>query len=521
MDKLKELQALLAKLDGEIEELEGKVEAAKEDNERKVLADLVSAKQAKFDETAKAIEGVKAKAARKAKTADLTKTAAVEDKTTQLDSEAGDGELAGKVSVPDSAHNRAMDTKAQDDAAREYLTAPRNSEARTMLALLAAKKEKLFEAITVERKDGRQRGVKPPSYMTNFIHAKMEGWSREEIERAIRGKSNENVLARDSSGTQSGGGSLVPDLFTPSLYKLPQLDVRLMDRCFVKTAVGAAVYFPKLTQSTNRYGVAMAASTEGNAKPKSNPNFTRVSVTPGEISGLTFVSHKELRVNNVGLEAELAWMFRGAWNEFINKQILQKSDANSAFTGINTDTAIAAGVVEVAREGAGAVSWADLMGLVFGVEAGVMGDLTLIFKSGSTGALAYIAKLDDTNNRPVFMNLLNASWAGGAQNPPTIAGCPYIATPDNTPAVGARGDVICGAFRNYAVAVDQDITIDRSDDFMFDQDMAAYRVIGYAGGLPLGYTCFSVLSDVSGVSSSSASASSVSITASSGADDNE
>ncbi len=85
--------------------------------------------------------------------------------------------------------------------------------------------------------------------------------------------------------------------------------------------------------------------------------------------------------------------------------------------------------------------------------------------------------------------------------------------------LGARGDVICGAFRNYAVAVDQDITIDRSDEYMFDRDMASYRIIGYMGGLPLGYTCFSVLSDLSSVSSSSDTASSESLSHSSGADE--
>lgn len=520
MDKLKELKDALTKLDAEAEELEGKVEAEKDEAKRKALTDLHAAKVAEIEDTAKKIEAVKAKTARKARMAELTKGEPMEDKSTQLTGEATDGQMAGKVSVPDSKHNQMMDTKARDEAARSYILAPRG-EAGITLQMLASKSEKLFEAITVERKDGRQKGVRPPSYIQNFIHAKMHGWNPESIRGALMGKANENVLARDSSGTQSGGGSLVPDQFEASLYKLPELDTRLMDLCYVKTAVGGAAYFPKLTQSTNRFGMKIQASTEGNAKPKSNPNFTRVSVTPGEASGLAIVSHKELRVNNVGLEAELAWMFRGAWNEFVNKQILQKSDPNSAFTGINTDTATAAGVVEVAREVAGAVSWADLMGLVFGIEAGAMSAARLIFKSGSTGALAYIAKLDDTNNRPVFMNLLAASWQGGAQNPATIAGCPFVSTPDNDAAVGARGDVICGDFRNYAVAVDQDITIDRSDDFMFDQDMAVYRVIGYVGGLPLGYSCFSVLSDVAGLSSSSQSSSSVSVTASSGADDNE
>jgi len=522
MDKVKELQAALKRLETEATELEGKVEAETDETKAKVLSDLHAAKVAEFEETAKKIEAAKAKITRAKRVADLTVEPTVDDKSDKLDGDPEDGKMAGKVTVPNSAHNLAMECKERDDASRAYLTAA-PGEAKAALSAVMAQKPKLFDAITVVRDGKRQTGIRPPSYMANFINAKMSGWTPSSIREALSGKANENVLARDASGTQSGGGSLVPDLFEGTLYKLPQLDSRLIDLCFVKSAVGAAVYFPKLTQSTDRFGVHFHASTEGNAKPKSNPNFTRVSVTPGEISGLTLLSTQELRVNNVGLEAELAWSFRGAWNEFINRQILQKSDANSSFTGINTDAAIALGVVPVAREAAGAVSWADLMGLVFGVEAGAMADLTMVVKSGSTGALAYVAKLDDTNNRPVFQNLLSASWAGGAQNPPQIAGCPYIATPDNDATVGNRGDFICGAFRNYAVAVEPSdgMTIDRSDDFMFDQAMVAYRIIGRAGGLPLGYSCFSVLAEVSGASSSSTESSSASATASSGADDNE
>ena len=495
----------------EAEELEAKVAAEQDATKR---AELEKAYDAKVADIAKLADDVDAEKKR----ADTMKRAKEVAKV-EIDSKRAELSEEPKAKVLDSEHNAMRDTMERDAASRAYLTAPVRG-AMAVLQGIQGKSEKLYEAITVERKDGRQGGVRPPSYMQNFIHAKMAGWNPRTLGEAIMGKTEYAVLARDSSGTQSGGGSLVPDQFVAELYRLPELDTRLIDLCLVKTAVGGTAYFPKLTQSTNRFGVAFVSSTEGNSKPRTDPVFTRTSVTTGEISGLTSVSHKELRVNNVGLEAELAWMFRGAWNEFINKQILQKSDANSQFVGINTDAAMALGVVEVSREAAGAVSWKDLMGLVFGIEAGAMSEAKLILKSGSTGAMAAIAALDDTNNRPVFQNLLSASWAGGAQSPPTIAGCPYVLTPDLVAILGARGDVICGSFRNYGVAIDQDITIDRSDEFHFDRDMATYRVIGYAGGLILGPSCFAVLSDVSGVSSSSESSSTAAVSqASSGADD--
>ena len=81
----------------------------------------------------------------------------------------------------------------------------------------------------------------------------------------------------------------------------------------------------------------------------------------------------------------------------------------------------------------------------------------------------------------------------------------YFMTPDNGAALGQRGDVIYGNWMNYGVAIDNDITIDRSDHFAFDTGLITFRMHSYIGGQALGPDAFSVLADEATASSSSSS----------------
>jgi HK97 family phage major capsid protein len=271
----------------------------------------------------------------------------------------------------------------------------------------------------------------------------------------------------------------------------------------VKRAIGGTAQFPKLTQSVNRWGVSASWGDEGGQISEDNPSFSRLEVSTGRLTCLSQVSEKELRVNAVGLEAEMTTMFRGAVNDAVSQAILSGSGGNNRPYGINTNTAIASGVVVHARETASQVSYKDLNALQFAVEPGVADEGMYIIKSGANGAMKYIAGLYDTYGRPV----LREFFKEGLGTVPTLLGSEYMITPNNTVSLGGRGDVIFGAPQNYALAIDQDISIARSDQYAFNQGLITFRVICYFGGRPLGYSCFAVLGDVSTASSSSSSSS--------------
>ena len=305
---------------------------------------------------------------------------------------------------------------------------------------------------------------------------------------------------RQIRSTASGGGSLVPNAFIPELFKIPQVTDRLMDKCWVKRAITGNVRFPRLVQSTNPYGIAVGWAGEDAAVATDNPVFNEVSVPTYRLGALAQVSSKELRENAVGLEAELATMMRGAVSREVTNAIINGSGSDRP-TGINTSTSITAGVNLVARETASQVSYTDLVNLQFAVDEGVMDTGIFLMRPGGTGAMKYVHALDDSNGRPV-MRSVDPGWAQGYLS--TIAGSPYMKVVPCS-ALGLRGDVIFGDFMCYGIALSADVSIDMSEHYAFDKGLVTYRVMLWVGGKPLGESCFSLLGDASGESSSSSS----------------
>jgi len=414
-----------------------------------------------------------------------------------------DGKSKKLADVVDSEHNDNVQEINDTKVFTDYFTAKKVSDYLNNLA-----NQNGADYVDSRMAEG---GMKLPKWMAkNVLPTPMSAKLESAIETAmIEGKSP--VLVRESSGTNTGGGSLVEELFNAELFKIPQRTDSIPDACYVKRGVGKEVQFPRLTQSTNEFGVSVtwgnagASSGEGSAISQSDPTFTRVDVNLERLSLLSKASLREVRVNQVGFEAELMWMYRGAANRALSKAILQGvAGVTNAPTGINTNASITAGVNVLARQTAAQVSYTDLVGLQYACNDGIIGTGMYVISAGSTGAMKYIASLDDTYGRPVFAP--EDTW--GMAGPKQIAGAPFISTLANSVALGGRGDVIFGNFSGFGLALDNDVVIERSDEYAFNQGLVTYRMIMYAGGELLGPDMFAVLGDVSGVSSSSSSSSS-------------
>ena len=479
----------------EMKDLQGKAREEQDEAKKAVLKDMIEGKKAEFAKLEVAAKEDQEQAEREKLMAEL------EGKKNAVDTNKKDMlvEIDGK-----SEHNATNKDLEHTQDFCDYFTAANPSEA---LRKIAGKKG---DAYIDSLKPSHGEGILAPKWMQDYIAPQptamvdVQSALGKRLEK-IHGK---DILVRESSGTNAGGGSLVNVDFETTLFKTPKRLDSLMDRCWTKRAVGKEAQYPKLTQSTNEFGVAStwgnagAANGEGTALTESNPVFTRVDVNLERLSCLTQASLREVRVNDVGLEAEIAWMFRGASERAISKAILQGvAGVANAPSGINTGASITAGVDLVARETANQVSYTDLVNMQFSVDDGVFGSGIFVVSAGSTGAMKYIAGLDDSDGRPVFAP--ENTWGNG--RPATIAGEEYISTVANTAALGARGDVIYGNFMGYALVLDNEFAIERSDEYAFNAGVVTYRMIMYVGGQPLGYDMFSVLGDVSGASSSSSS----------------
>jgi len=487
---------------GELKDLQGKVESETDEAKKSVLKDMLAGKAADFADLKVQAEADQEQAEREKLMADL------EAKRGKADTEKKDAmvEIDSK-----SEHNQTNHDMDHTQAFTEYFTS--KSSGSDALNHIAGKKGDNF----VDSKPADGKGILMPKWMIEYVAPQPTALNdvQATLGKSLDSIHGKDILVREASGTNAGGGSLVNVDYETTLFKTPKRLDDLASRCWVKRAVGKEAQFPKLTQATNEFGVAATWGTatgttagEGTALNESNPVFTRVDVNLERLSCLSQASLREVRVNDVGLEAELAWMFRGAASRQISKAILQgvsvsgTTELPNAPTGINTAGSITAGVGTVGRQVASTVTYTDLVNLQFTVDDGVFGDGIFIISGGSEGAMKYIAGLDDSSGRPVFSP--ENTWGNG--RPATVAGEEYISTVANTKNLGQRGDVIYGNMMAFGLVLDNEFAIERSDEYAFNAGVVTYRMIMYVGGQPLGYDQFAVLDDVAGVSSSSSSA---------------
>lgn len=472
-----EIRARLEKLHSEMTELAAKRDKAEGDKVAFYTEEL-EAKQAEFTKAEGKAAEIHAATEREAAIAKLTEKPEIESKK---------GSLEETVTVPNSEHNEAGYQAKKDKLAADWLTAPWKQTDRVLAKADGRLMGEVFDGV----------GVKVPSYMRNYI---VNG------DAALGAKTEYPMLVSDATGSQSGGGAGVPTMFVPELFKYKKIEAGLLPRCTVKRAVGKDADFPRLDQSSERYGVTATWDAEGDSASESDPVINLITINCDRLALLAYMSDKMLRNNQVAIEAELAWMLRGEFTYQVDIHIIRGTRTN--FYGIASINGYTAGVYRQGRETANQVSYTDLVNLEYKINAGNRADGVYIVSGGSTGSAKYMKALDDgTYGKPVMYGQAMGPWQpeGRPVYGAKVNTYDMIETEANNRALGARGDVIFGDIKAFGVAVDLDMTIARSDEIEFKKALSTFRLLAYLGGRPIGGNAFAVLDDVSGVSSSSSS----------------
>jgi len=278
----------------------------------------------------------------------------------------------------------------------------------------------------------------------------------------------------------SGGNNLVPPDFRAELLKLPYSMPSLFDRVRVVTTKAGTVTWPTLTQTdANSFGgVSFSWISEGANKPETEPTFSQVEIATNELAGYTEISERMLSRSAIQLEALLVELFRGAMAYTIDNAIINGSGTGQPLGIVNT-----AGIRTVARQTAGTVTDQDLVDLQFAVRPEYRGGCTYVAEDSVVQALANTA---DSFGRPLF----RASTANGPYD--RLIGYPYI-TSTNNPTVGVTGDVMYGNPREYILVMEEEITIARSKDYRFRQNVVAFKVFSVVGGRLVQPRAFAIL----------------------------
>jgi HK97 family phage major capsid protein len=294
------------------------------------------------------------------------------------------------------------------------------------------------------------------------------------------------MLSTDTTeySTDSGTGVLRDDPLIAQLLQMPVAMPNLFQLCRKIVTTAGRATIPVLDQPNggNFGGVAHTwKASEGLTKGETFPYFTDFNITTDELSSWTEMNLTAISRSVIDLTAEVVRLLRDAAHYEWSRVILNGSGTNQP-TGIVDYS----GINSVTRNAAGAVSWVDLVGLIYAVSQGN--------RQGSQFVLDDSVEQDlmgqeDADGKPLFTASVASTIVA------KLAGRNYIAH-EHTPALGTAGDIVFGNWNQYMFAIEEDITIARSDEAEFKKGNVVFRMISFVGGKPIQPTAFAQLTTV-------------------------
>jgi len=287
---------------------------------------------------------------------------------------------------------------------------------------------------------------------------------------------------RPEGSADSGAARLIAPDYRPELVSAPLPLSSVVDHVRIIPAVNGEAEFPKFAQSDadDFAGALVSWSTEGESKDEVKPQFTNLKIATHELSAMTYPSLRMLRRSAINLEAFLVDLLGRAVRNALAEMVFRGSGEGRGHGLIGAD-----GVHLVPRRAAGSVAVADFDALEYAVRKP--------FRQGARfwmhDDVERLCKgLVDAEGRPVLRRFFNDAAES------RINGYPYEAG-YHAAALGEAGDLLFGNMAWYFLAVEQEMSLTRSDHFKFDQALAALRLIGYFGGRPAHPRAFAVLDD--------------------------
>jgi HK97 family phage major capsid protein len=158
--------------------------------------------------------------------------------------------------------------------------------------------------------------------------------------------------------------------------------------------------------------------------------------------------------------------------EFDDK-IMNGTDAGQPYGILNAPSA-----VDVDRGTASNVAYADVIGMYRRMYPGM---LNVAAWYCSPDVIGELLTLQDPASAYIWMPSMEGV---GASRPGYLLGLPVYVT-DKCPTLGTRGDMILANLGAYAIAVAQDVVLERTESARWYQDIYSFRSIMRADGMPL------------------------------------
>ena len=275
-----------------------------------------------------------------------------------------------------------------------------------------------------------------------------------------------------SMGVGTAGGVLVPEQMGPMLEPIQPQDAVFRPRARVIPAgdpPDAAITMPALDQSGARgvfAGVQVTWIAEAVTKPQTEPETREIKLEPQEVAAHVVVSDKLLR-NSAAAGPLVSALLRGA--------ILASEDQTFLNgTGIGQPLGIIGhpATIPIARAGAGAIAYADLVNMF---AASKLGGRSIWV--GSQTILPDLMQMATPLGQLV--------WQPSAREgtPQTLLGFPLVLN-ERSPVLGAQGDLMLVDLNYYLIKDGSPLTIAMSEHPRFTRNQTIIKAWWNVDGQP-------------------------------------
>lgn len=285
-----------------------------------------------------------------------------------------------------------------------------------------------------------------------------------------------------SSVKPSDGGFLIPEILRAELLRVALEQAVVRSRARVIPMDSLTVPFPMVDSTSNVSsvfgGVVGYWTEEGATLTESRPRFGRVELRAHKLTLYTEVPNELIRDAQPSMEAFIGDIFPEAIAWFEDVAFFIGGGAGEPLGFLN-----APAMVNVDRTGSssGTVVWLDVVNMYARMLPQSLPRAVWIVSPDTIPALLQMTVGSSTTNA-VWLG--GGNFASGSAAPPmSLLGLPIIVS-EKARAVGTIGDINLVDFGFYLIGDRQSMSARQSEDFRFNQDVTAFRVIERIDGRP-------------------------------------
>jgi HK97 family phage major capsid protein len=288
-------------------------------------------------------------------------------------------------------------------------------------------------------------------------------------------------LRNFSSDVPADGGFLIPETLRSELLRVALETAVVRPRARVVPMESLRVPFPAIDSTTNSGSVYGGITTywteEGGRLNSSKPRFGRIVLDAKKLTAYTEIPSELLTDSLISLSMFVDQMFPEAL-AFAEDQAFLTGDGVGEPLGILNGSA----AISVTRATSSEINFVDVINMYSRMLPQSISRSVWLAAPDAFPQLAQMALTQGTDGIAS-----PAMWMTGGQaidGPPiSLMGRPVIFT-EKVPAMGSAGDLSLVDFGFYLIGDRQAMQAKQSEDFKFDTDEVAFRVIERLDGRP-------------------------------------